>query len=174
MVRHMDRPRGTGTSAGCLHRLSAVLRLRAHRREVSGQIYNGRVIRDDIDDMVPCRLPLFSGRRPWRGLPDASRAHRGGGARRRRPHQRGGGGGEEGVPGARGRSGTLGGAATTAWAAADAAAAHSAGDATSRGQGGALGCLARSCTRVAGGRAAYLGLGSRDAEPPHQGLHRRP
>jgi hypothetical protein len=42
-----------------------------------------------------------------------------------------------------------------------------------RGQGGTMGRLARSCTRVAGGRAACPGLGSRDADP-HQGLHRRP
>jgi hypothetical protein len=43
---------------------------------------------------------------------------------------------------------------------------HSAGCATSRGQGGAMGRLARSCTRVAGGHAAYPRLGSRDADPP--------
>jgi hypothetical protein len=86
----------------------------------------------------------------------------------RHPHQRGGGeeGGDEGVPGAHGCSGYLDGAATTAWATTDAGALHSAGYATSRGQNGAMGRLARSCTRVAGVRAAYLGLGSRDANPP--------
>jgi hypothetical protein len=48
------------------------------------------------------------------------------------------------------------------------------GYATSRGQGGAMGRLARICTRMAGGRTAYPGLGSHDADPPPQGLHRRP
>jgi hypothetical protein len=43
---------------------------------------------------------------------------------------------------------------------------HSTGYAMSGGQGGAMGRLARSCARVAGGRAAYPGLGSRDADPP--------
>jgi hypothetical protein len=57
----------------------------------------------------PCRLPIFLGRQPRRGLRDSSRAHRGGGARRRGPHQPGGG--EKGVPGASGRPGTLVGAA---------------------------------------------------------------
>jgi hypothetical protein len=71
----------------------------------------------------------------------------------------------EGVPGARECSGSLGGAATTAWATTDASSPHSTGYATSRGQGGAMGRLTRSCTRVADGRAAYPGLGSRDTGP---------
>jgi hypothetical protein len=107
-------------------------------------------------------LQLLQGRRQWRALQHAARAHRGEGARRRCPHQLGGG--EEGLPGAFGCSGPLSGAALTAWATADAAAAYSIGKATSRGQGGALRCLAWSCTWVAGGRATYPGLGSRDVD----------
>jgi hypothetical protein len=60
--------------------------------------------------------------------------------------------------------GTLGGSVSTAWATADAAVTHSIGEATPRGQSGALGRLAWNYACVAGGHAADLGLGFRDAD----------